>query len=128
MGEVPTGKTFQLAHRYLALLHGGASADRVLASTFTRKASGEILDRIVARLAAAVVDDNVRREVGHFIGVDELTRVSTLKIWLFPQCGHTDSAVLSCFTTAVLLRLMSTLRVRAPTRARTRNSLKPVSN
>lgn len=68
-----TGKTFQLAHRYLALLHGGASPDRVLASTFTRKAAGEILDRVVGRLAAAVVEPAVRREVGRFIGDDNLS-------------------------------------------------------
>ena len=40
-----TGKTFQLSNRYLELLAAGVPGDQILASTFTRKAAGEILDR-----------------------------------------------------------------------------------
>ncbi|HJN08502.1 MAG TPA: UvrD-helicase domain-containing protein [Pirellulaceae bacterium] len=69
-----TGKTFQLVHRYLALLHSGASPDRVLASTFTRKASGEILDRVVGRLASAVVDPETCRDVARFIHDEDLSQ------------------------------------------------------
>src|SRR5688500_13581161 len=42
-----TGKTFQLSNRYLTLLDRGVPVDQILATTFTRKAAGEILDRIV---------------------------------------------------------------------------------
>src|SRR6185369_15894541 len=46
-----TGKTHQLSNRYLALLLGGADPETILATTFTRKAAHEILERILERLA-----------------------------------------------------------------------------
>jgi ATP-dependent exoDNAse (exonuclease V) beta subunit len=48
-----TGKTHELSSRYLSLLNTGQPVDRILATTFTRKAAGEIFDRIVERLAHA---------------------------------------------------------------------------
>jgi ATP-dependent exoDNAse (exonuclease V) beta subunit len=48
-----SGKTFQLTNRYLALLVNGADPATMLATTFTRKAAGEILDRVLQRLAEA---------------------------------------------------------------------------
>jgi ATP-dependent exoDNAse (exonuclease V) beta subunit len=51
-----TGKTFQLSNRFLALLLQGAPPERILASTFTRKAAGEIRSRILLRLARAASD------------------------------------------------------------------------
>ena len=51
-----TGKTFQLSNRYIALATDGVSPDTILATTFTRKAAGEILDRVLFRLAEAAAD------------------------------------------------------------------------
>lgn len=48
-----TGKTFQLSNRYILLLLAGTSPEKLLATTFTRKAAGEILARIFQRLATA---------------------------------------------------------------------------
>jgi ATP-dependent helicase/nuclease subunit A len=51
-----SGKTFQLSSAYLALLLSGAVGARpgeVLATTFTRKAAGEIRRRVLQRLAQA---------------------------------------------------------------------------
>ena len=48
-----TGKTFALSSRYLALLASGVDPVSIVALTFTRKAAGEILARILARLAKA---------------------------------------------------------------------------
>ena len=48
-----TGKTFQLSNRFLRLLASGVECETILATTFTRKGAGEILDRIVQRLAQA---------------------------------------------------------------------------
>jgi ATP-dependent exoDNAse (exonuclease V) beta subunit len=48
-----TGKTFQLTHRYLSLINAGVSPAQILAVTFTRKAAGEILDRLLGGLAEA---------------------------------------------------------------------------
>jgi ATP-dependent helicase/nuclease subunit A len=68
-----SGKTFQLSNRYIALLHRGVPPEKILAVTFTRKAAGEIFDRIVLRLAEAARDDERRRELAENIGVDQLT-------------------------------------------------------
>ncbi|OYV78458.1 MAG: hypothetical protein B7Z73_19770 [Planctomycetia bacterium 21-64-5] len=40
-----TGKTFQLSNRYLGLAAAGSPTDEILATTFTRKAAGEILEK-----------------------------------------------------------------------------------
>lgn len=47
-----TGKTFQLSNRFIGLAARQAP-DNILATTFTRKAAGEILDRVLVRLAEA---------------------------------------------------------------------------
>ncbi|MDP7347618.1 MAG: UvrD-helicase domain-containing protein, partial [Phycisphaeraceae bacterium] len=52
-----TGKTYSLSNRYLTLLAMGAQPQTMLATTFTRKAAGEILERILKRLATAARDD-----------------------------------------------------------------------
>ena len=50
-----SGKTYQLSARYLRLLLEGAPVDSILATTFTRKAAGEIQDRVLARLGNAAL-------------------------------------------------------------------------
>ena len=52
-----TGKTFRLAHRYLGLMASGVPPERICALTFSRKAAGEIFDKIVEHLCAAATDD-----------------------------------------------------------------------
>lgn len=58
-----TGKTFSLTNRYLSLLASGVPAGRIVALTFTRKAAGEILSRIVERLCKAASDDRALDEL-----------------------------------------------------------------
>jgi len=58
-----TGKTHQLATRFIGLLAAGSRPDQILATTFTRKAAGEILDRVLYRLAEAASDDAPRRQL-----------------------------------------------------------------
>jgi ATP-dependent exoDNAse (exonuclease V) beta subunit len=53
LASAGTGKTWQLTSRYLALLLRGDAPDRILATTFTRKAAGEILARVLQRLCDA---------------------------------------------------------------------------
>lgn len=60
-----TGKTFALSSRYIALLAAGAEPACLVALTFTRKAAGEILARILTRLANAARSPD---------GFDELNR------------------------------------------------------
>tara|TARA_B100000959_G_scaffold88553_5_gene93979 strand:+ start:4909 stop:8064 length:3156 start_codon:yes stop_codon:yes gene_type:complete len=56
LASAGTGKTFRLAGRFLKLLFQGVSPDAILATTFTRKASGEILDRVLSWLSLAIHD------------------------------------------------------------------------
>lgn len=52
-----TGKTYQLTARLLRILLQGAAPESVLATTFTRKAAGEILSRVMLDLAKAADPD-----------------------------------------------------------------------
>ncbi len=56
LASAGTGKTFALSNRYLQLLVDGIQPERILATTFTRKAAGEILDRVVVRLAKGAMN------------------------------------------------------------------------
>ena len=49
-----TGKTFSLAIRMIRLLFAKQAPDGILATTFTRKAAGEILERVLQLLAEAI--------------------------------------------------------------------------
>lgn len=76
-----TGKTFQLSTRLLQLLVTGQAVDRILATTFTRKAAGEILDRVLERLAAAIENPKKLDELnGSLVGV-QLSK-SECQAWL----------------------------------------------
>jgi ATP-dependent helicase/nuclease subunit A len=75
-----TGKTFQLSNRYLGLISQGAAVDQILASTFTRKAAGEILDRVLLRLAEAAGDESACRALSDFIGDRTLARPRALEL------------------------------------------------
>lgn len=66
-----TGKTYQLSSRFIQLIAVGSSPERILATTFTRKAAGEILDRVVERLAKSVLSADVADETAKSIDVDQ---------------------------------------------------------
>ncbi len=67
-----SGKTFQLAHRYILLMAHGVSPDRIIALTFTRKAAGEIFDAITRYLSRAADDPGAARSMAVRIGAPEL--------------------------------------------------------
>ena len=58
-----TGKTHQLSNRYLKILLGGEQPEKILATTYTRKAAAEIRQRIFTRLAQAVLDQKAAAEL-----------------------------------------------------------------
>jgi ATP-dependent helicase/nuclease subunit A len=77
MASAGTGKTFQLTGRYLDLAmkvlsapgaESGADLSTILATTFTRKAAGEILDRVLERLSLAAIDEGKRHELSRQLG------------------------------------------------------------
>ena len=53
-----TGKTYKLTARLMRILLQGAPPESILATTFTRKAAGEILDRVLLTLAHAADESN----------------------------------------------------------------------
>jgi ATP-dependent exoDNAse (exonuclease V) beta subunit len=69
-----SGKTYRLTNRYLALLAAGVEPNAILATTFTRKAAGEILDRVLARLAKAAGDDKASTELAKAIDRESFDR------------------------------------------------------
>lgn len=59
LASAGSGKTFELAARYVAAFErAGRSPDRILATTFTRKAAGEMQAKILARLIEASRGEN----------------------------------------------------------------------
>ena len=58
------GKTFRISSRIIELLATGQDPRSILASTFTRKAAGEILDRVLCRLAHASLDAQKAEALG----------------------------------------------------------------
>ncbi len=75
-----TGKTYQLAHQFLQCLGEETSPDQILATTFTRKAAGEILDRVLTRLAEIVDDASERACVAEAIGIPTLSSDDCLQM------------------------------------------------
>ncbi|MCC6409563.1 MAG: UvrD-helicase domain-containing protein [Planctomycetes bacterium] len=63
LASAGTGKTWSLTTHFLRLVAAGVPPERCLATTFTRKAAGEILDRIFARLVGAARDESARAEL-----------------------------------------------------------------
>jgi ATP-dependent exoDNAse (exonuclease V) beta subunit len=75
-----TGKTFQLSNRFIGLAAAGEPLDTILATTFTRKAAGEILDRVLTRLAEAALDSKKLAELTKHVGDSSLDRARCLDI------------------------------------------------
>lgn len=75
-----TGKTFRLSNRFLDLLANGIANEEILATTFTRKAAGEILDRVLLRLAQAATSDKKRQELGSFLQVSSFSQADCLQL------------------------------------------------
>jgi ATP-dependent exoDNAse (exonuclease V) beta subunit len=69
-----SGKTYALTGHYLRCLLRGAAPDRLLATTFTRKAAGEILGRVLTRLARACADDDARAALAAELALPDFDR------------------------------------------------------
>lgn len=58
LASAGSGKTYRISSRLIGLLAAGEEPRSLLASTFTRKAAGEILQRVLVRLARAAMDES----------------------------------------------------------------------
>ena len=72
LASAGSGKTYALTGRYIGLVLAGVDPSTVLATTFTRKAAGEILAKTVQRLDAACDADTPGklRELNQQLGKD----------------------------------------------------------
>ncbi len=102
-----TGKTFQLTNRYLRQLHLDASPNEILASTFTRKAAGEILERVLQRLAAAAASEPQAADLAAHLGADDFDRRRALQ--LLAQLTQALHQVQICTLDALFLRVAASL-------------------
>lgn len=78
-----TGKTYRLTARLLKILLQGAAPESILATTFTRKAAGEILDRLLLTLANAADEDNdeALEQLREQVGIPTLPRPVCLQLF-----------------------------------------------
>ena len=63
LASAGSGKTYHLSSRLIGLLANEVSPESIWASTFTRKAAAEILERVLLRLARGVLDEGAAREL-----------------------------------------------------------------
>ena len=69
-----SGKTFQLSSHFLRQLFMGHAPETILATTFTRKAAGEILGRVLLRLAEAADDAKAAKKLAEFLEQPDITK------------------------------------------------------
>ena len=72
LASAGTGKTHRLTSRYLHLVLRGADPRTLLATTFTRAAAAEIRQRVLVRVAQALLEDSHRIELCEELKLDSL--------------------------------------------------------
>jgi ATP-dependent helicase/nuclease subunit A len=99
-----SGKTFQLAHRYISLMANGVSPDRIIALTFSRKAAGEIFDSVVKYLCDASSSPEQARYTGRLIGKPEFRQQDFLQLLrsLLVRIHSLHISTLDSFTVSIL--------------------------
>ncbi|MCA9061309.1 MAG: UvrD-helicase domain-containing protein, partial [Planctomycetaceae bacterium] len=75
-----TGKTFQLSGHFLQQLFLGNSPETILATTFTRKAAGEILGRVLLRLADAASNAEAACELSKHLAPVPVTQAAAMEL------------------------------------------------
>ncbi len=80
LASAGSGKTFQLAHRYIRLLAHGVEPHRIIAITFSRKAAGEIFTAVVTHLRTAASSDREARTMAERIQMPDLNAADFLAI------------------------------------------------
>ncbi len=103
-----SGKTYQLTGHYLRALLAGAAAGDLLATTFTRKAAGEILDRVLTRLAGACESDEKRQTLAADLNLPNLDE-NTVRAEMQRLCQSLDEVSISTID-ALFSRLLSGYR------------------
>lgn len=98
------GKTYHLAHRYIKLLALGCTPSHICAVTFSRKAAGEIFDKIVKYLREAANDPKAAQNTAAAIGMPELDQNSFMKLLknFLHELHRNHIGTLDSFTVSVI--------------------------
>ncbi|MEZ6059356.1 MAG: UvrD-helicase domain-containing protein [Planctomycetaceae bacterium] len=75
-----SGKTFKLSNHFLKQLFLGNAPETILATTFTRKAAGEILGRVLMRLAGAAQDSAAAAELAEQLKPADVTQARSRQL------------------------------------------------
>jgi len=99
-----SGKTFQLAHRYIGLMANGVSPDRIIALTFSRKAAGEIFDSVVKYLCDASSSTDDAAKTAELIGRPGLQQQDFMRLLrdLLVSIHSLHISTLDSFTVGIL--------------------------
>jgi len=89
-----SGKTFQLALRYIKLLSAGIAPEHIVALTFTKKAAGEMFDKIISILINWYRNEKDRAAQTQSIGIKNL-ETTQISNWLEKLIGTQHKAVIS---------------------------------
>ncbi len=104
MASAGSGKTFQLAHRYIRLLSYGVAPENIIALTFSRKAAGEIFDSIIKYLCEASSSPEGAAQMGKRIGEPKLMSDDYLSLLrrLLNTLHRLHTGTLDSFTVGML--------------------------
>jgi ATP-dependent helicase/nuclease subunit A len=75
-----SGKTFQLALRYIGLIVNGAPPEKIICLTFSKKAAGEIFDKIIQRLLEWYSDKECMLKEVKIANIEPLTQDEIISI------------------------------------------------
>ena len=107
-----TGKTFALSNRYLKLLASGVDCQSILATTFTKKGAGEILDRIIGRLSDAALDESAAAKLTSELDWEiSQTRAKTILHELLKNLHRLEISTLDSFFNRVAKAFSLELRL-----------------
>lgn len=98
-----SGKTWQLANRFLSLMVLGVSPEKIIALTFTKKAAGEFTGRIMTRLADGAASEAKAENLANEL------RVVLLGSESIPALVDVDSSALPTMDMAFFQEKLNTL-------------------
>ena len=93
LASAGSGKTFRISSRIIGLLARGEAVASIFASTFTRKAAGEILDRVLLRLAEAATSPSAARALAGFALAEQAPDdAATTAFWTPSSCAPPEGS------------------------------------
>ena len=81
LASAGSGKTYRLSSQLIGLLAAGVPPAEILASTFTRKAAGEIAERVLVRIAQGARDPGAAANLQASMPSAELRLKATPDVW-----------------------------------------------